>query len=112
MLNAYSGSDVVSGRFIAVIREALLHIRLHTIVGNLVKQKRISIYFQELTCAIRQRSLYSWHVFTIYFSLWAKNLHRGVWRLKASKSSHHSHVYNVLQRTAGLPVLCVCLTLL
>lgn len=35
------------------------------------------------------------------FAFWVENLHRGVWRLKASKPSHHSHVYNVLQRTAG-----------
>lgn len=60
----------------AVIREALCTYA-YAVVGNLVKQKRSSVYFQELTSAVRQSPVYSWHVFTLCCALWAMNLHRG-----------------------------------
>lgn len=85
----------------AVIREALCTFA-SVVVGNLVKQKSSSIYFQELTSAVRQRAIYFWHVFTLCFALWAVNLHRGVWRIKASKSSPGSCISSVLQRTEGI----------
>lgn len=90
----------------AVIREALCTYA-YVVVGNLVKQKRSSVYFQEFTSAIRQRPIYSWHVFTMCFSLWAMNLHRGGWRIKASNFLFFHTVFSVLQRTEGLPGLGV-----